>query len=679
MIELGRDLCSDLAVSSRREWLVTNGIGGYASGTISGVPTRRYHGLLVAALNPPLGRTLLVAKLDERASYRGRIFRLGTNRWASGAIDPQGFLLLDRFHVEGTIPVWTYALADVLIEKRIWMDPGANTTYVRYDLRRAAAPVELELDFLVNYRDYHGSTRAGGWTMAVDPVPGGVRVTVFPGARPFFLLCERAEAVPTHDWYRDYFYGEEAYRGLEAVEDHLRAAMFRATLSPGEPLTLVASVEESPDLDGETALGRRRVYEERLVARARPLWEPEEPLWDSIRQLVLAADQFIVRRKVEGDPEGKSVIAGYHWFGDWGRDTMIALPGLTLCTGRERDAAGILRTFSRFVDRGMLPNRFPDAGESPEYNTVDATLWYFEAIRACFEATNDDSLVRDLFPVLREIIDHHLRGTRYGIRLDPKDGLLFAGEPGVQLTWMDAKVGDLVVTPRIGKPVEINALWYNAVRAMADFARRIGKSGAAYKAMADRTGDGFGRFWNDPAGYCFDVIDGPGSNDVSLRPNQLLAVSLPHSPLPEDRRKAVVDACARELLTPLGLRSLSPDDPRYVGHYGGDPASRDAAYHQGTVWPWLIGPFVSAHLRVYRDRATARSFLLPLLRHLGDHGLGSICEIADGEPPFTPRGCVAQAWSVSEVLRTLQLVRPPSCSRSADFPPRNRVPDAGGL
>jgi len=677
MIELGRDLCSDLSVSGRREWLVANGIGGYASGTVSGVPTRRHHGLLVAALNPPLGRTLLVAKLEERAEYGGRVFPLGANRWASGAVEPKGFLLLDRFHMEGTTPVWTYALADALIERRIWMEPGANTTYVRYDLRRASAPVGLELAPLVNYRDYHGNTHAGEWTMAVDTVPGGVRVTAFPGARPVFLLCNRADVYPSHVWYRDYFYVEEAYRGLEAVEDHLRAATFRATLSPGGSLTLVLSTEESPDLDGDITLGRRRAYEEELVTRAKPRWEPEEPQWDSIRQLVLASDQFIVRRAVQRDSDGMSVIAGYHWFGDWGRDTMIALPGLTLATGRTGDVARILRTFARFVDRGMLPNRFPDTGESPEYNTADATLWYFEAVRACHEATNDDSLVRDLFPVLREIIDWHIRGTRYGIRLDPEDGLLFAGEPGVQLTWMDAKVGDRVVTPRIGKPVEINALWYNAVRSMAFFAALLGEESSAYVSLAEKTLRGFERFFREDFGHCLDVLDGPDGDDASMRPNQILAVSLPHSPLSESRRKPVVEACARDLLTPLGLRSLSPGDPRYSGHYGGDPAARDAAYHQGTVWPWLIGPFVTAHLRVYRDPATARSFLLPLLRHLGDHGLGSICEIADGDPPFAPRGCIAQAWSVAETLRALFATRihcpgiPPPLCKDPEVRPTN--------
>jgi len=658
MIELGRDLCSNLAVSSRREWLVANGIGGYASGTVSGIPTRRYHGLLVAALNPPLGRTLLVPKLEEWAEYRGRLFPMGANRWASGAVEPRGFLLLDRFHLDGATPVWTYALADAILTKRVWMEPGANTTYVRYDLPRSGGPVTLELAAMVDYRDHHGNTRAGGWTMAIDPIPHGVRVTAFSGARPFFLLCARADTYPSHDWYREYFHTEEARRGLDPVEDHLRAATFRATLSPGESLTLVAGVDGSPDLDGEASLKRRRVHEEERIARAAPLWDTADPLWGRIRQLILAADPFIVRRAAGGEPEGMSVIAGYHWFGDWGRDTMIALPGLTVPTGRTGDAATILRTFARFADRGMLPNRFPEAGEGPEYNTVDATLWYFEAIRACHEATGDDSLLRDLYPVLREILDRHVQGTRYGIRIDPEDGLLFAGEPGVQLTWMDAKVGDWVVTPRIGKPVEINALWYNAIRSMAAFARRLGEEESAYEALAEKILRGFGRFYREDLGRCLDVLDGPEGDDASMRPNQILAVSLAHSPLSEAHQRAVVDACARELLTPLGLRSLSPDDPRYAGIYGGDTARRDGAYHQGTVWPWLIGPFVTAHLRVYRDPATARSFLLALLRHLGDHGLGSICEIADGDPPFTPRGCIAQAWSVAEVLRAMHLTRP---------------------
>ncbi len=310
----------------------------------------------------------------------------------------------------------------------------------------------------------------------------------------------------------------------------------------------------------------------------------------------------------------------------------------------------------------MLPNRFPEADETPEYNTVDATLWYFEAIRAYHAATGDDALLRDLFPVLQEVVEWHRRGTRYNIHVDPADGLLYAGEPGVQLTWMDAKVGDWVVTPRIGKPVEINALWYNTLCSMADLARRLGKPAGraadAYEALAEQARAGFARFWNKATGYCYDVIDGPDGHDPAgagdARPNQLLAVSLPHSPLAPEQQRAVVDVCARHLLTSHGLRSLASDDPAYVGHYGGDQRQRDAAYHQGTVWGWLIGPFVSAYLRVYGDHERARSFLQPLIHHLADHGLGSLSEIFDGDPPFTPRGCIAQAWSVAEALRAWQ-------------------------
>ena len=346
-----------------------------------------------------------------------------------------------------------------------------------------------------------------------------------------------------------------------------------------------------------------------------------------------------------------SVIAGYPWFGDWGRDTMIALPGLTLATGRTDVARPILTTFARFVDRGMLPNRFPDAGEVPEYNTVDATLWYFEAIRAYHAATQDDTLLKELYPVLEDIVGWHRTGTRYGIGEDAADGLLRAGEPGVQLTWMDAKVGDWVVTPRIGKPVEINALWYNALRVMAAFARRLGRPAGPWDTLAEQVRRGFARYWNAQAGYCYDVLDGPDGHEAALRPNQIFAVSLPESPLDPDRQRQVVDACARQLLTSFGLRSLAPDHAQFRGSYGGGPRERDACYHQGCVWGWLLGPFVLAHLRVHGDAAVAGSYLEPLAHHLADYGVGSIAEIFAGDPPFTPCGCTAQAWSVAETLR----------------------------
>jgi predicted glycogen debranching enzyme len=665
MIDFGREVCGNLEFSARKEWLVTNGIGGYASGTVAGLLSRRYHGLLIAALKPPLGRTLMLAKLDETAAYDGRIYPLFANRWAGGQVNPADSQHLERFHLEGTTPVWTFACADAVLEKRIWMQPGANITYVRYDLIRGSAPLALTIRALVNYRDHHRNTQANDWRMNIDPVASGLRVTAFDGATPFFLLSDRAETTPQDNWYRNFFLSIEAYRGLEVHEDHLHAANFQATMHPGDSLTLVASIEPQPNLDGASAYAQRQAHEQRLLANAgaihaqsREVGEESPPRhaiprW--VQQLVLAADAFIVRRPLPDDPEGCTVIAGYPWFADWGRDTMISLPGLTLATGQPEVSARILRTFARLVDQGMLPNRFAEAGEAPEYNTVDATLWYVEAIRAYHAATGDDDLLRELFPVLQEIIAWHQRGTRYHIRVDPGDGLLYAGEQGVQLTWMDAKVGDWVVTPRTGKPVEINALWYNALRSMAGFARHLGEPADRYDALAEQTGAGFSRFWRETAGYCYDVIDGPDGDDAALRPNQLLAVSLPHSPLDDGQQRAVVDVCARHLLTSHGLRSLAPDDPAYTGRYGGDQRQRDGAYHQGTVWAWLIGPFVSAHLRVYNDPALARSFLLPLARHLVDHGLGSISEIFDGDPPFTPRGCIAQAWSVAELLRAWQL------------------------
>jgi predicted glycogen debranching enzyme len=653
-LDFGRDVCGDPDIAGRKEWLVTNGIGGFASGTIAGLLTRRYHGLLIAALKPPLGRTLLVAKLDDTAIYLGRDYPLFANRWADGSVDPTGFHHIERFRLEDTTPAWTFALADASLERRIWMKHGANTTYVQYRLTRAGAPLALRAKAIVNYRDYHGATR-GGWNMRVETVEHGLRVTAFDGATPFYLLSHRAEVEARHEWYRDFSLSVEQYRGFDGLEDHLYAGEFRAVLQPGQSLTLILSAEPDAGLDGDEAHVERQRRERQLRDLAHMRYPAAALPPEAYLRLALAADQFIVDRPTPDDPHGKSVIAGYPWFGDWGRDTMIALPGLTLATGRPDVARSILRTFARFVDRGMVPNRFPDEGEAPEYNTVDATLWYFEAMRAYHAATGDDDLVRELFPVLMDIVDWHVRGTRYGIRADPDDGLLAAGEAGVQLTWMDARLGDWVVTPRIGKPVEINALWHNALRVMDSFTQIVGDivsaTGVAdYKRMADRAQSSFVRFWH-AGGYCCDVIDGPGGRDASLRPNQLLAVSLPHSPLNADRQRAVVDTCARHLLTSHGLRSLAPDHADYVGRYGGDPYHRDGAYHQGTVWGWLIGPFVSAHLRVYRDPARAREYLVPLIHHLADHGLGSIGEIFDGDPPFAPRGCIAQAWSVAEVLR----------------------------
>jgi len=723
MLDYGRELCGDIAVASRREWLVTNGLGGYAMGTVSGMLSRSYHGLLIAAMAPPnapglppAARTLLLAKLDETADYDGQRYLLYTDQRADEAnaadpwITPKGYRCLERFHLEGTTPVWTYALADARLEKRVWMEPGANTTYVQYRLTQASRPLALSLQALVTYRDHHGNVaHSGPFPFHVEPVDHGLRLaalnaspfylfsqcaqTVTDAAAPsdhplffircgtsaapsdhplFFIRCGTSAAPSDHPlffircgisapppWQPGYHLAVELYRGQKDLESYCHAADFSVTLRAGEAVTFVASTVAAPDLNGDAAYARRQGYERQLLAQARPGLRldavSDGPGWlaSAVEHLALAADQFIVARQQPNGAPGRSIIAGYPWFGDWGRDTMIALPGLTLVTGRAAEARQILLTFARFVDQGMLPNRFPDAGEAPEYNTIDATLWYFEAIRAYHAATGDDTLLAELYPALQEIVAWHRRGTRYNIHLDGSDGLLYGGSPEVQLTWMDAKLDDWVVTPRIGKPVEINALWYNALRSLAGFARRLGHDAdaAGFDALADQTRSGFQRFWSDELGYCFDVLDGPDGDDSALRPNQLFAVSLAHSPLSDAQARAVVDVCARHLLTSHGLRSLAPDHPDYIGHYGGDRHSRDAAYHQGTTWGWLLGPFVSAHYRVHRDPAAARAFLLPMLQHLNSHCVGSLSEIFDGDPPYTPRGCIAQAWTVGEVLR----------------------------
>ena len=644
-----------------REWLATNGLGGFASGTVGLANTRRYHGLLVAALRPPVDRVLMVAKLDASAQYRGQRFDLATNEFADRTIAPRGFESLTEFSLDGTTPVWTFMLADAVLEQRIWMANGRNTTYVTFTLRAAAEPVELELLPLCTYRDYHAHTQ-GGWRLSVEHELRACRITAFAGARPYRLGIDRGDFMPAADWHWRFHHRAEAERGLDTDEDLFRPGLFRARLAPGETVTFVATAENEEPASGRAALAQETKRQHALL-RSVPSAAPE---W--IRQLTLAADQFIVQRWKAGAPVGTTVIAGYPWFSDWGRDTMIALPGLALATDRTSDAASILRTFAAHASEGMLPNRFPDGGEAPEYNTVDATLWYFHAIDAYLEATDDRRLLRDLYPALQDIVHWHVRGTRYGIRVDDSDGLLFAGEPGVQLTWMDAKIGDWVVTPRTGKCVEINALWHFALARMARWAELLGdkRASAEYENQAARVAASFtGAFWYDEGGYLFDVIDAPpdaehAANrrnsrgqraDASVRPNQIFAVSLGSDLLDEDRSRAVVATCARHLLTPVGLRSLAPSDPRYARRYLGGPRERDAVYHQGTVWAWLLGPFALAHHRVYGDAAHALALLNGMPAHLSEGCLGTISEIFDGDAPHAPRGCVAQAWSVSETLR----------------------------
>jgi predicted glycogen debranching enzyme len=645
LIELGRGELATFAAAAEREWLVTNGLGGYASGTVAGARTRRYHGLLVAALKPPVERTVLVAKLDVTAHYRGAELALGSNEYADGTVDPRGFERLERFRLEGRTPVWEYVLGDAVLEQRVTMVHDENTTLVSFRLLRATAPITLVLRPFCTYRDYHGQTRGGGWTLGTEALQRGCEIRAFAGATPYRLEIDRGSFVPAPSWYWSFGLRAETARGLDDREDLFVPGEFRAELAPQAVVTLRLATQ--PGEPSQLPFDAQRRRELQLIAAADAA---AEPAW--VRQLVLAADQFIVRRGTAAT--GRTVIAGYPWFSDWGRDTMIALPGLALATGRHEVARSVLATFGDFISEGMLPNRFPDVGEAPEYNTVDATLWYFHALDEYVAATGDRGLVADLYPKLLDIIEAHLKGTRYRIHAD-SDGLLYAGEPGVQLTWMDAKVGDRVITPRIGKPVEINALWYRALVVMESFAGQSGDRLAErrFAQLASNALRAFRRrFWSKEHGHLADVVDGPdGAADFSLRPNQLFAVSVDADLLERDQARAVVDVCARELWTPVGLRSLGPRERDYAGHYRGGPRERDAVYHQGTVWSWLLGPFALAHWHAYGDATAAAEYLRGVAGHLRTACIGQISEIFDGDAPHRPEGCVAQAWSVAEVLR----------------------------
>ena len=658
LIRFGREVCGDLPAALRREWLVTNGLGGYASSTLVGLNSRRYHGLLVAALQPPVDRTVLVAGLVTWATVRGERFPLGINEYEDGTLDPHGDRHLQSFYLEGTLPVWRYALADAVLECRLWMAHGANTTYLSYKVLQAASAVELEISPLITYRQFHALTSGQNMRPALETVRDGVEVRFLPDAQPYRLLLSGAEYHPGGEWYWNVHYREEAARGLDSRADLFVPGRFTISLDPGAACTLILTAEQTVELDADRSRSRTVERQTDLLRRAGA--ERADPM---VRQLILASDQFLVARgpaySEEGGAAGTTVIAGYPWFNDWGRDTMIALPGLTLSTGRSEEAARILRTFSGYVKDGLLPNNFPDhPGQVPGYNTADATLWYVLAVDAYYKSTGDHDLIEDLLPILLHIVNCHEQGTHYRIGIDPQDGLLHAGEPGVQLTWMDAKVGDWVVTPRIGKPVEINALWYNALRCVAEHLRALSDpEGDRIAGLADRVRASFrARFLSPGHAGLADVLDGPAGDDWAIRPNQILAVSLPHRILEPAEEAAVVDVVGQHLLTSYGLRSLSPHDSAYQGRYGGDPRARDGAYHQGTAWGWLLGSYAEAHYRVHGDAAAALAWLAPLQDHLRDAGLGSISEIFDGDPPHAPRGCFAQAWSVAETLRVWRLL-----------------------
>ncbi|HEV8663422.1 MAG TPA: amylo-alpha-1,6-glucosidase [Candidatus Methylomirabilis sp.] len=647
MIAFGPERCRDLAFATAREWLETDGLGGYASGTVSGAHTRRYHGHLMAAVAPPVRRHLFLSKLEEYLHLPGGPVDLSTNLYR-GAVHPRGFEHLVRFALE-PFPTWTYALGTLRLRKRLFLLHGFPTVVLLYDLQGAEAPVPLEVRPLLAFRDAHHLTHENPFlNREVRVGPGRLAFALYAGLPALHCFHEAEEFAPEGLWYRQFEYPAELARGLDGNEDLYSPGALTFLLRPGESRALLASLRPDPPWARPEALAAGEIQRRAgLVLGAGP-----DPL---TQVLTVAADQFLVRRG-----EGRSVIAGYPWFEDWGRDTMIALPGLTLSTGRFAEARVVLATFAAAVNRGMVPNRFPEAGSPPEFNTIDASLWFVHACERYLATSGNVGVVQEeLYPALAEVMGHHFAGTRYGIRVD-SDGLLTGGEAGVQLTWMDAKVGDWVVTPRHGKAVEVNALWHNACAGMAAVAAACGfpRDAGRYRAAAADARAAFNRlFWNNAAGCCYDVVDGE-ARDPRIRPNQLLAISLPAPVLEEARWPSVLAIVERELLTPVGLRTLARGDPEYRGRYEGDQRSRDAAYHQGTVWPWLLGPYLTAALKVHgRSQevvARLRALLEPLRAHLAEAGLNTISEIFDGDPPHRPGGCIAQAWSVAEVLRLLR-------------------------
>jgi predicted glycogen debranching enzyme len=646
MLRFNQQICTDFEAASSREWLETNGIGGFASGTISGANTRRYHGLLTAATRPPLGRVTVLSKFDEVLEIDGRQFELSTNQFAGG-VAPHGYLFLMGFRLD-PFPVWTYAVDGLEVEKKLFMVHGFNATVCRWSISKGSVEkASFVLKPLLSFVDYHSlQHQSPEVAFSYRVFEKAVSVTANGQTPSLQIHHNGAEIEDTGHWYNAFAYSIEQERGFDFTEDLYQPFAMKFDLAK-EPVTVIASTDDDAAIE-------YAVMESAEIERRQSLIDNAGSKSEFEKQLVLAADQFIVARG-----SGETVIAGYPWFSDWGRDTMISLPGLTLAAGRPEIARNILLEFSKHISDGMLPNRFPDAGDEAEYNTVDATLWYFEAIRTYVEATSDLKFVRDnLYTKLADIVAWHLHGTRYNIHVDT-DGLLYAGSPDVQLTWMDAKIGDLVITPRTGKPVEIQALWYNALNVMADFAGSFKdkEDEKRYRAMADLCKLSFnGAFWNEAEECLFDVVEN-GERDASIRPNQIFAVSLMHTMLDAERSAKVLARVESELLTPVGLRSLSPRDARYCPIYIGSPLERDSAYHQGTVWAWLIGPFVDAYRKVSgRGKTTEKrvaEILSGLESHLTEAGIGQISEIFDADAPFKPRGCFAQAWSVAEVLRVL--------------------------
>jgi predicted glycogen debranching enzyme len=650
-----------------REWLVTNGLGGYASGTIAGLNTRRFHGWLIAALPAPHGRMMMLNQIEEVFCTGDSQYQLTADNLSRATQTDTVSPFLKNFRLESGLPVFTYAAEDFTLEKRVYMVHLQNTTYITYRLLQGKGRLELRPGIHVRphegalegpkQEDYRFSAVHQGYELAVAADLPPLRLAWLGSGTSFRLSLEQLTQLR---------YRTEQSRGYDWLGNLWSPGCFSVELKQDGTASLVASTEHWEHVQSLTPEGafRSEIERRRRLLRA----APREARAGMTAELVLAADQFIitpvgriadaVQAHAIGD-EVRTVIAGYHWFTDWGRDTMISLDGLTLATGRTREAEYILRSFAKYIKDGLIPNLFPEGKTSGLYHTADASLWFFHAANRYVQSTGDTETQEVLLPRLMDIIEHHQKGTEFGIHVDPADGLLAEGAEGYQLTWMDAKVDGWVVTPRRGKPVEINALWYNALCVAAHWLEQVGDNARAEQLQkeAQRVRASFNRrFWSPELGYCFDVIDSPegdaNGNDSSLRPNQVLAISLPHAVLEEDKWSPILRIVRERLLTPVGLRSLAPGDPNFKPRYDGDLRARDAAYHQGTVWAWLIGPFFDAWLKTYPgDWDTAETFLAGFDQSMSEAGIGTISEIFDAEPPFTPRGCIAQAWSVAEVLR----------------------------
>jgi predicted glycogen debranching enzyme len=675
-IEIAQGWADNTREGPRREWLITNGLGGYGSGTVSGMVTRRYHGLLVAALPSPFGRVVMLNHLEQCLRLPdGRRVLLDDEQPNRAESNTQAGHYVRQFELNEGLPVWTYEAEGFVIERRLLLIHGQNTLHVTYRLMSGQDSALLELRPSVQFRPHEhdvGESLGENYTVLIREDRFEISASSLPFPLRLMMHGEHAHFSHEGGQLREVSYQTEADRGYHSRGVLWSPGVLHVELRPNSPSALVASTEDWSTmlaLDADTALASELERRGRLIAAAHPSAHA-----GPAAELVLAADQFIIRpagriedsaRAGAAGDDVRTVIAGYHWFTDWGRDTMISLEGLTLTTGRQIEAGWILRTFAHYVRDGLIPNMFPEGECEGLYHTADATLWFFHALDRYLTLTRDRELLTRLLPQLVEIVDLHVRGTRFGIGVDPRDGLLRQGAEGFQLTWMDAKVDGWVVTPRRGKAVEINALWYNALRLLEGWLRdeRGEDSARPYAEHATQMRESFnGRFWSAERGHLLDVVDGEHGDDPACRPNQLFAISLRHAVLDEAHWSAVLDNVRAELLTPVGLRSLSPNHPDYKARYFGDLRARDAAYHQGTVWAWLIGPFIDAWLRVNPDdRAGARAQLKGLLANLDEACIGSISEIFDAQEPYTPRGCIAQAWSVAEVLRCwVKTAEPPS-------------------